>query len=71
MTRIQPEKQAKAEKVKVTLKNGVARVKGFTKKKSKAEKEELAVVEDLKLIERLMEKQIITCTDGKISYKLN
>ncbi|MFS7976485.1 hypothetical protein Hanom_Chr10g00892971 [Helianthus anomalus] len=56
MTRIQPEKQAKAEKVKVTLKNGVARVKGFTKKKSKAKKDELAVVEDLKLKERLMEK---------------
>ncbi|XP_076886825.1 uncharacterized protein LOC143536795 [Bidens hawaiensis] len=55
MAQIRAEKRAraKAEKVKLTLKKRVAKVKGLAKKKSKEEKQELAAAEDLKLKERL------------------
>ncbi|KAI3803519.1 hypothetical protein L1987_31674 [Smallanthus sonchifolius] len=53
LIRAEKRAKAKAEKLKVTLKKHVAKVKGPSKKKSKEEKEELAAAEDLKLKERL------------------
>ncbi|KAK1414346.1 hypothetical protein QVD17_30090 [Tagetes erecta] len=55
MAQIRAERRAKAksEKVKLTLKKRVEKVKGLAKKKSKEEKQELAAAEDLKLKERL------------------
>ncbi|KAI3712102.1 hypothetical protein L1987_70651 [Smallanthus sonchifolius] len=54
MAQIRAERRtkAKAEKVRLTLKKRVAKVKGLAKK-SKEEKQELAAAEDLKLKERL------------------
>lgn len=60
MAQIRSERRAKAkaEKVKLTLKKRVAKVKGSAKKKSKEEKQELAATEDLKLKERLTKVQV-------------